>query len=243
MLLKSARLLSPALVTVLGIALSTGCSSGGHGGTSLPLDPSTESQINARLLTPGSAPGFTVAHAPGTAERSAHPQPFVPPRGGLNQVCTQLATPELIRPAGVLDTGENIGLTNAKPDQALPPSWFEYLDVYPGTEAAGLVKTLAALISRCTRFQFNFGGTPGSNPAPATETVTQMRGLGSEALYVTVRVAALPGVIQALDWVLIRADRTLIWVVDSSSISRAGTGRDALTVRLAQDAWRHYQTA
>ncbi|MBO0830718.1 MAG: hypothetical protein J2P29_01980 [Actinobacteria bacterium] len=47
-----------------------------------------------------------------------------------------------------------------------------------------------------------------------------------------------------VDWVLIRADRTLIWVVAfSGSIARTGTGRDPLTQRLAQDAWRHYRTA
>jgi hypothetical protein len=240
-LLKPARLPLSALVTVLGIALCTACSASGPDATSPALDPSTTTQINARLLASGSAPGFTVARAPGTAERSAHPQPFVPPGGGPNQACSQLAAPELFRPGGVLDTGQYIGVANAKQYGALPPSWFEYIDVYPGTEAAGLVKTLAALIGRCGHFQFNFGGASGAKPAPATEVAARMRGLGSEALYVTVRVAVLPGVFQVLDWVLIRADRTVIWVVDQSGTSRAGTGLDALTLRLAQDAWRHYQ--
>jgi hypothetical protein len=118
------------------------------------------------------------------------------------------------------------------------PSWFEYIDVYPGTNAAGTVKTLAALIGRCRHFQFTYGDIPRS----ATEVAAQMPGLGSQALYVTVRVALRPGAFQVLDWVLIRADQTLIWIVDNSSFSHAAIGTDALTLRLAQDAWRHYRT-
>jgi hypothetical protein len=245
-LLKPACLLSSALVTVLSMALCAGCSSSGHGRSSPPLDPSTTAQINARLLVPGTAPGFAEEHAPGTAEQSAHAQKFVPPSGSLNQACTQLAAPELFSPAGVLNTGEAIVVANAKQyglHGLVPPSWFEYIDVYPGTEAAGLVKTLAALIGRCSHFRFTYGGAPGLKPAPATEVAAPIRGLGSEALYVTVRVAVHPGVFQVLDWVLIRADRTVIWVMDQSSFSHAGTGRDALTLRLAQDAWRRYRTA
>ncbi|MBO0833954.1 MAG: hypothetical protein J2P28_00370 [Actinobacteria bacterium] len=64
------------------------------------------------------------------------------------------------------------------------------------------------------------------------------------SLYVTIRLTIQSGVFQVVDWVLIRADRTLIWVVAfSGSIARTGTGRDPLTQRLAQDAWRHYRTA
>ena len=70
-----------------------------------------------------------------------------------------------------------------------------------------------------------------------------MRGLGSDALYVTVRVPLRSSVFQVLGWVLIRADRTLIWIVDQSSSSRSGTRRDALTLRLAEDAWHHYRSA
>jgi hypothetical protein len=242
-LLKVARLLSLVLVTGLSIVLCTGCSSGGDGRTSPPPDPSTAAQINARLLISGTAPGFLEAHASNTAERSTHAEPFVSPSGGPNQVCTQLAAPELFRPGGVLDTGEYISVANAKRYGAAAPSWFEYIDVYPGTEAADLVKTLAALIRRCGHFQFTYGGAPGTKALPATEVAAPMRGLGSQALYVTVRVAVGPGVFQVLDWVLIRADRTLIWIVDQSSSSRARTGRDALTMRLAQDAWRHYRRA
>jgi hypothetical protein len=242
-LLGAARLLSLVLVTGLSAALCTGCSSGGHGRTSPPPDPSTAAQINARLLVSGTAPGFLATHASNTAERSTHAQPFVSPSGGPNQVCTQLAAPELFKPRGVLDTGEYIGVANAKRYGSAAPSWFEDIDVYPGTEAAGLVKTLAALIGRCGHFQFTYGGVPGTKALPATEAAAPMRGLGSQALYVTVRVAVGPGAFQVLDWVLIRADRTLIWIEDRSSYSRARTGRDALTMRLAQDAWRHYRSA
>ena len=106
--------------------------------------------------------------------------------------------PELFRPGGVLDTGEYIAVANAKQYGPVPASWFEYIDVYPGTEAAGLVKTLAALIGRCSHFQFTSGGAPAAKPEPATEVAAQMRGLGNEALYVTVRVAVQPGVFQVL---------------------------------------------
>lgn len=240
--LAAARLPTSALVTVLSIALCAGCSSGGHRNTISPPDPSTTAQINARLLVPGTDPRFIDAQAPNVAERNAHTHLFVPPGGGPNRVCNQLATPQLVRPAGVLDTGEAISLANAKRYGLLPPSWFEYVDVYPGTEAAGLVKTLATLINRCRHFQFTVGGASGSKPLPAAEVATPMRGLGSEALYVTVRVAVRPGAFQVLDWILVRADRTLIWIVDRSSSSRSGTGRDALTLRLAEDAWRHYRS-
>jgi hypothetical protein len=243
MLRKAARLLTPAMVTVLSIALCTGCSPSGHGRNSPPPDPSTAAQINARLLGPGMAPGFNAMPTSSTPERSAHPHPFVPPSGGLNKVCTQLAAPEIFRPAAILDTGQNIVVADAKRYEPLPPSWFEYIDVYPGTEAAGLIKTLTALIGRCRHFQFDYGGAPGSKPVPAAEVAAPVRGLGSQALYVTVRVAVRPGIFQVLDWILIRADRTFIWIVDQSSASRAGTGRDALTLRLARDAWRHYRTA
>jgi hypothetical protein len=236
----SSRLLPLALVTMLSVALSTGCSSGGQGRSNAPADPSTEAQINARLLARGTAPGFNEVRAGGVAERSAHVRPFAPPTGSLNSVCSKLASPELFRPAGLLDTGEGIVVANSKRYGALPPNWIEGIDVYPGTEAAGLVKTLAALIGRCGHFQFVGAG---AEPAPATEAAAPMRGLGTAALYVTVRVAIQPGAFQVLDWVLIRADRTVIWIADQSSASRSGTGKDALTLRLAQDAWRHYRAA
>jgi hypothetical protein len=238
---RAARRLSPALAVVLSVALCTACSSSGHAPTSQATDPTTEAQINARLLGPRMAPGFNEARAPDTASRSAHAQSFVPPSGDLDNVCNTLATPELFRPGGILDTGEDIVVANPKQYSPLPPAWFEYIDVYPGTEAAGIVTELTSLIGRCGHFQFKFTGI--LKPLPATEEATQIRGLGSRALYVTVRVGVQPGLFQVLDWVLIRAGRTLIWIVDQSGSSRADTGRDALTLRLAQDAWRHYRTA
>jgi len=151
----------------------------------------------------------------------------------------KLAEPELIRPGGVLDTGEVIDPADAKRYRLLAPSWFEYIDVYPGTMAAGLVNALPALIGRCGHFQF-IPGAP-AKPLPATEVAAPMRGFGSQALYVTVRVGGRSGTFVAFDWILIRSDRTLIWIVDRASLSRAGTGRDPLTLRLAHDAWRHYR--
>jgi hypothetical protein len=54
-------------------------------------------------------------------------------------------------PAALLDTGEYITVAPALQHGPSPPAWFEYIDVYPGPEAAGLVKTLAALIQRWHR--------------------------------------------------------------------------------------------
>jgi hypothetical protein len=241
---RAGRLLPLVLVTALGTALCTGCSSGGLARLSPPVaDPSTVAQINTRLLVPGTAAGYVIPPASShKAERLARAKPFVPPRGGTNAACTQLAAPELFAPAGVLNGGEYVAVANAKKYGLFPPSWFEYLDVYPEAEAAAMVSTLRGLIGRCRHFTFEEHGA-GARPLPASEVTAPLRGLGDQALYVTVRVVPRPGLFQVLDWVVIRSDRTLIWIMDQSSFSRAGTGRDPLTLRLAQDAWRHYSAA
>jgi hypothetical protein len=237
-------LLPLVLITALGTALCSGCSSGGHGrATSSVADPATVAQINTRLLVPGSAPGYVVPPVSGrNGVRSARARPFVPPGGGVNQACTELTAPELFRPAGVLDAGEYIGVANPRRYGPLAPAWFEYIDVYPGAEATGMVERLASLIGRCRHFTWELPteAAPKGTPLPATEVAAPLRGLGDHCLYVTVRVAERLGGFLVLDWVVIRSDRTLIWIVDQASVSRAGTGRDALTLRLAEDAWRHY---
>jgi hypothetical protein len=199
-------------------------------------------QIDARLLARGTDPEFTPL-VDRSGSRSSHAQPFVPPSGGTNQACTELAAPELFDPVGALNTGEYITVANSKKYGQLPPSWFEYINVYPAAEAVGILSKLPALIGRCKHFQFQYHGAPGSVPRSATEAAAPMRGLGDQALYVTVRITVQGGVFQVLDWVVIRSDRTLIWIMDNSSLSRSGTGRDALTLRLAQDAWRRYRAA
>lgn len=242
---RAGRLLPLGLITALGIGLCGGCSSGGQPPARPPVaDPSTVAQIDARLLARGTAPGFLplVDHAE-AGHRSAHAQRFVPPGGGTNQSCTQLAAPELFSPAGVLNTGEDIGVANARQYGPISPSWFEYIDVYPGAEAADIIGALPALIGRCKHFQFQNQGAPGTKPRPAVEAAAPLPGVGSQALYVTVRITLTGGEFQVLDWVLIRSGHALIWVMDQSSYSRADTGHDALTLRLAGDAWRHYSAA
>jgi hypothetical protein len=241
---KAGRLLSLGLTAALGAALCVGCSSTGPRAASTPAaGPSTVAQIDARLLAKGTAPGFLPLLDKSLAgKRSAHAQRFVPPGGGTNEACTTLAAPELFSPSGTLNTGEYISVADARQYGPAAPSWFEYIDVYPGAEAAGIVAELPTLIGRCKHFQFQYQGA-GATPRPAVEAAAPMRGLGGRALYITVRIALTNGIFQVLDWVLIRSGDTLIWVMAQSSFSHAGTGRDALTVRLAQDAWRRYSAA
>ena len=160
-------------VAALGLALITGCSSG-----SSASDPSTVAQVKTRLLAPGTAPGF--APQPRnlqTAQRSARARPFVPPRGSAGQVCSQLAVPTSFVPNAVLTAGQHIGVVHPQLFGPFAPSWSEQIDVYPGTEAANMVKALSALIGRCRHVSFQAvslaeaGGAlrrgPPSDPHPA----------------------------------------------------------------------------
>jgi len=235
----SSRLLT-GVVAALSVALITSCSSGGPG-LGPPPDPSTVAQVKARLLAPGMAPGFSPDPASQqTAQRSARARPFVPPRGSAGQVCSQLAVPTSFVPNAVLTAGQHIGVVHPQLFGPFAPSWSEQIDVYPGTEAAKMVKALTALVGRCRHVSFQ-ATVLGSPPASASETAAPLRGLGDQALYVAVRLPTpTPRLFQAIDWVVIRSGRTLIWIDDRSGSQVVGTGHDQLTMRLAQDAWRHF---
>ena len=237
MIAGSSRLLT-AVVAALSVALITSCSSGRQGP---PPDPLTVAQVKARLLAPGMAPGFSPDPAnQQTAQRSARARPFVPPRGSAGQVCSQLAVPTSFVPNAVLTAGQHIGVVHPQLFGPFAPSWSEQIDVYPGTEAANMVKALSALIGRCRHVSFQ-ATVLGSPPASASETAVPLRGLGDQALYVAVRLPTpTPHLFQALDWVVIRSGRTLIWIDDRSGSQVVGTGHDQLTMRLTQDAWRHF---
>jgi hypothetical protein len=220
------------------VALITSCSSGGHGP---PPDPSTVAQVKARLLAPGMAPGFSPGpRGQQTAQRWARARPFVPPRGSAGQVCSQLAAPASFVPDAVLAAGQRIGAAHPQLFGPFAPSWSEQIDVYPGSEAVTMVKALTALIGQCRHVWFQASAV-GSAPAVASETATPLSGLGDQALYVAVRLPTpTPHLFQALDWVVIRSGRTLIWIDDRSGSQVVGTGHDQLTLRLARDAWHHF---
>jgi len=229
--------LIPVLAAALGLTLVTGCSSG-----ALVSDPATVAQVKTRLLAPGTAPGFSPEpRTRQSARQSARARPFVPPRGGLDQVCSRLATPASFVPDAMLSSGQSIAAAHPQLYGPFAPSWFEGIDVYPGTEAATMVTALTKMIGRCGHFLLS-AAEPGSAPAPASEAAAPLSGLGDQALYVTVRVQTpTPGLFQAHDWVVIRSDRTLIWIDDQSIAAEAvGQGHDQLTLRLARDAWRHF---
>jgi hypothetical protein len=232
-----ARLI-PLAVAALSVALITSCSSGGPGP---PPDPATVAQVKARLLAPGMAPGFSPEpRDQQTAQRWARARPFVSPRGSAGQVCSQLAAPTSFVPNPVLTAGQRIGAAHPQLFGPFAPSWSEEIDVYPGTEAAAMVKALAALIGRCRHVSFQASAL-GSPPASAGETAAPLAGLGDQALYVAVRLPTpTPRLFQALDWVVIRSGRTLIWIDDRSGSQVVGTGHDQLTLRLARDAWHHF---
>jgi hypothetical protein len=232
--------LVPVLVAALGLTLVTSCSSGPS-----VADPSTVAQVKTRLLGPGMAPGFSPEpRTQQNARRSARARPFVPPRGSSDQVCSRLATPASFVPDAVLSSGQSIAAAHPQLYGPFAPSWFEGIDVYPGTEAATMVTALTRMIGRCGHFLLSAAG-PGSAPAPASEAAAPLSGLGDQALYVTVRVQTpTPGLFQAHDWVVIRSDRTLIWIDDQSVAAEAvGTGHDQLTLQLARDAWRQFSAS
>jgi hypothetical protein len=173
-----------SVVAAFGVALIAGCSSG-HSQGQGTADPSTTAQANARLLQPGKTPGFLPLRA-NVPSRPVKAQPFVPPGGSTDHACTSLITPQLFRPSGSVDVGESISLAIRLQRRylPLPPTWFEWMDVYPGTEATGIVKALPQLIGRCGHFVFRGGGAT----LQAHEAVAPLHGLGDQALYVSVRL-------------------------------------------------------
>jgi hypothetical protein len=226
-----------AAAAVVCITLIPACSSVTAPGPSAVPDPSSSAQATARLLAPGKTPGFLVlrADAPGNPAKAA---PFVAPHGSLDHVCMLQMSPQLFMPSPAVGTGESLSLPVREQRRylPLPPSWFELIDVYPGTEAAGIVKALPALIGKCGHFAF---GTGGVN-TPARESVTPLAGYGDQALYVSVRLfSKAPGKFWADDWIVIRSDRTLIFI-DGQYVRPAGNARDRMTLQLAREAWQRY---
>jgi hypothetical protein len=232
--------LVPVLVAALGLALATSCSSGAS-----VSDPATVAQVKTRLLAPGMAPGFSPEpRTQQSARQSARARPFVPPHGRPDQICSRLAAPASFVPDAALSSGQSIAAAHPQLYGPFAPSWYEGIDVYPGSEAATMVTTLTRMIGRCGHFLLS-ATAPGSAPAPASEAAAPLSGLGDQALYVTVRVqTTTPGLFQAHDWVVIRSDRTLIWIDDQSIAAEAvGKADDQLTLRLARDAWRHFSAS
>ena len=232
-----------AVATALGITLIPACSSGTAGGSPPVPDPSTSAQAIARLLAPGKTAGFQVlrANVPGKPVKA---QPFAPPHGSLDHVCTFLSSPSYFTPSPSAGAGESFALPRQQQRQylPLPPSWFEWIDAYPGTEAAGIVRALPALIGKCGHFVFA-NGTTGSVRIPAREAAVPLPGYGSQALYVSVRLmSGVPGKFWADDWIVIRSDRTLIFI-DGQYVRPIRTAQDRMTLQLAREAWQHYSAA
>jgi hypothetical protein len=229
-----------ALVVMAALAatLITSCSVA-QSGAAHPsaTDPRTVAQASDRLLPSGKTPGFLILRA-NTNNQAGPAKPFLPPQGSTNRACSMLTSPALFIPGGSVGVGESIALDHQQQRRymPLPPSWFEWIDVYPGTEAAGIVKGLPSLLGRCGQFTF-VGKTP------ARETAAQLPGFGDQALYVSVRLlSSVPGRFSADDWIVIRSDRTLIWI-DGQYVRPPANGRDQTTLQLAQDAWHRYLAA
>lgn len=232
-----------AAATALSIALIPACSAG-PGGSSGPVpDPSTPAQATARLLPPGKTAGFQVLRA-NVPAKPVKARPFTPPHGSIDHVCTFLSSPSYFTPSPSAGAGESFALPRQQQRQylPLPPSWFEWIDAYPGTEAAGIVKALPALIGKCGHFVFA-NGAIGSVKIPAREAVVPLPGYGGQALYVSVRLlSGVPGKFWADDWIVIRSDRTLIFI-DGQYVRPVGSAQDRMTLRLVKEAWHHYSAA
>jgi hypothetical protein len=238
---RSCRLPSVALAA-LSLALITACSAGGQPPAHVRAgaDPATVAQVNARLLRSGVAPGFLPLRPPKQSDaRSARDEPFAAPQGTTGHVCTLLMSPVLFAPSARIGSGQYISVANPQRYGPIPPSWFEWIDVYPGTESSYILKTLPSLIGKCGHFMAHNSGA-GPNAIPVREAASQLTGLGDQALYVSVRAhAAVPGGFLADDWVVIRSKHTLIWISGQNGTA-ASSGQDRLTLLLAHEAWRHF---
>jgi hypothetical protein len=78
---------------------------------------------------------------------------------------------------------------------------------------------------------------------PAREAVAPLPGFGNQALYVSVRLLSkVPGKFWADDWIVVRSDRTLIFI-DGQYVRPVGNAHDRETLQLAKEAWHHYSAA
>jgi hypothetical protein len=226
------------VMVAFGATLIASCSAGQSGTAPRPVaDPLTLAQANARLLPPGKTRGFLVLRG-NMHNRAGTAKPFAPPQGSTNRACTILTSPPLFFPNASVDVGESISLAMPSEQRYLaqPPSWFEWIGVYPGTEAAGIVRALPSLIGTCGHFLF-------IGKIPAQEAAAPLPGFGDQALYISVRLqSSVPGQTSADDWIVIRSGHTLIWI-DGQYVRPPAKGRDPTTMQLAQDAWRRYSAA
>jgi hypothetical protein len=86
-------------------------------------------------------------------------------------------------------------------------------------------------------------GAIGSVQIPAREAAVPLPGHGSQALYVSVRLlSGVPGKFWADDWIVMRSDRTLIFI-DGQYVRPMGTAQDRMTLQLAKEAWHRYSAA
>jgi hypothetical protein len=75
---------------------------------------------------------------------------------------------------------------------------------------------------------------------PARESVAPMSGIGDQALYISVRLPSqVPGRFWADDWIVIRSDRTLIFI-EGRYVRSVGNAQDPMMLQLAREAWHRY---
>jgi hypothetical protein len=233
--------LPASCVALLGVtigALTTACTSARPPGVP---DPATVSQIKARLLRPGTAPGFVPEPIALSGGSRGQAQPFTP-REWSRQVCSDLMNPLLFKPRAALSAGTIIHARRGIGGPLGPPWWFKWIDT---TQAPRPRRSPRS----CPRWQAAAGTsggwtrTPRPRIAPCryTRLCRTLPDLGRVALYLSVRMTsrALPGRSLAFDWVVIRSGHTLIWVADQGT-EVAGNGHDPLTLELARDAWHRF---
>ena len=202
--------------------------------------PHSVGQVKARLLGPGTAPGYKLPGASLLGASRSAAKPVVAPSGPASDVCARFLQPGNVLPTPSLRGYGLIGVLN-RAKYAFPPTWYEYLDVYPGTETTSILSEVNRLASGCGRFAWTDATASGARRITSQVAVSPLSGLGGsggQALYVTARMLGT-GRTFAYDWVVIRSGRALLVVWDSGSVA-SGTGQDAATVQLARDAWQHY---
>jgi hypothetical protein len=86
-------------------------------------------------------------------------------------------------------------------------------------------------------------GATGSVKIRASEAVAALPGFGNQALYVSVRLCSgAPGKFWADNWIVIRSDRTLIFI-DGQYVRPVSNAQDRMTLQLAKEAWHRYSAA
>jgi hypothetical protein len=163
---------------------------------------------------------------------------MVLPTGTVNHVCGQFTLLRVLLPASSLEAVQLIYIADPK-KYALPPSWFEAIEVYPGSEAATVIAKLRQLAGNCRHFQWSQTLGSRSKLLPAWIATNSLPGMGSAGLYIKVRIGSPSGRQFALDWTVVRSGRTLIVINDFGSAA-VGTADDPLTLQLTRDAWRRY---